>query len=126
MQRQRHLANLVEKQRAAVRGFDQPGLAALACAGEGTLFVAEQFALQQGFRKGTAVDGDERKVAPRAELMHALRDHLFAGAGFAQHEHGGVRLCIATHQRTHALDRRGFPHQIIQPVTRAELLRALA
>jgi hypothetical protein len=58
LQRQRHLGDLVEQQRAAV-GSAEEALAGLGGAGEGALGVAEQQGLKHGFGHGRAVDGDE-------------------------------------------------------------------
>ena len=56
---ERHVADFVEKQRAAVGQFKFAFLG-LAGAGEGSLRVAEQFALDQLFGNGGAVDLDKR------------------------------------------------------------------
>ena len=59
LQRERHLADLVEEQRAAV-GRLELALLVGDRAGEGALHVAEQLALEQVLGDGAAVDGDER------------------------------------------------------------------
>ncbi|MNT08011.1 hypothetical protein D3C72_1427370 [compost metagenome] len=61
LQRQRELADLVEKQGALVRQLE------LACpvvngAGEGPLHVAEQLALRHRFRQGGAVEIDKGRL----------------------------------------------------------------
>ena len=43
-------------------------------AGEGTAFVAKQFAFEQGGRDGGAIDLDLVVVAPRAEIMDDVGD----------------------------------------------------
>ncbi len=53
-------------------------------AGEGAFFVAEQFAFDQVFGHGGAVDGDEPVVAPGAQLVNGPGHDLFAGAALAQ------------------------------------------
>ena len=58
LQRQRHVADLVEEQRAAVGLFEAAGVAARG-AGEGAGFVAEQFAFQQFGRNRGGVERDE-------------------------------------------------------------------
>ena len=83
---QRHVAHLVEKQRAAV------GVLELADAvgrgvGEGPLDVAEQLALQNVLAQGGAVQGHEGLVLPRAVLVDGLGDQLLAGAGLALDQH---------------------------------------
>ena len=89
---ERHVADFVEKQRAAVRGLDAADLA-LVRARERTALVAEQFGLQQRRRDGRAVHGDERCVGTRRLPVDRRRRQFLAGAGFAGDEHGrlGVR-----------------------------------
>ena len=84
-----HLADLVEKQRALVGGFKLSGLA-LGGAGEGALFVAEQFALQERLRQGRAVHADEWGRAPAACLVDGPRDEFLAGTALAADQHGGL------------------------------------
>ena len=59
--------------------------------------MAEELVLEQGFRDGRAVDGDEGALRPRRELMDGTGEQLLAGAALPQDEHGGVG-------RRHALD----------------------
>ena len=59
-------------------------------AGEGAFFVAEELALQKGFRDGAAIDGDEGSVLASAALVNGAGGHFLAGAAFAQKEHRGV------------------------------------
>ena len=68
---------------------NQPGLAP-GRAGERAALVAEQLALDQGLAEGAAVDGHERPVAPRAQVVQVARDELLAGAGLAGDEHRRV------------------------------------
>ena len=89
LQRQVHFADLVEEQRAAAR----PGYGALAIAdraGKGAFDVAEHLAFHQLARDGAAVDGNERPVAARGELVDRLGAKLLAGAAFAGDEDGGA------------------------------------
>ena len=51
-----HVAYFIEKQRAAIGLLDFADCAFLARAGEGTVFVAKQFRLDQGFGNGRAID----------------------------------------------------------------------
>ena len=60
LRRRRHLADLVEEQRAAV-GQLEAALPAIGGAGEGALLVAEDLALEQRLGNRRAVDRDERK-----------------------------------------------------------------
>ncbi|MNY02868.1 hypothetical protein D3C86_1354580 [compost metagenome] len=78
LQRDRHVANLVKKQRAGMGRFEQPALAPTARSGEGALVVAEQLAFQQRLRKGRTVDGDERLGGALALVMNRLCKLLLA------------------------------------------------
>ena len=83
----RHVADFIEKNGAVVgllEAADAPGFRA----GERAAFVAEQFAFQQGFRDGRAIDGDERRVGAVAVLVNGAGDQFLAGAGFAANQHG--------------------------------------
>ncbi len=59
---QRHVADLVEEERAAVALLELADAASVG-PGEGALLVAEQLALQKRLRDGRAVDGVERRPA---------------------------------------------------------------
>src|SRR5207302_4771766 len=89
LRRRRHLADLVEKQCPAIRQLEA-ARAPLGRAGERAFLVAEDLALEQRLGNRRAVDRDERKRRPRAELMNRLRDELLAGPRFAGDEDGGT------------------------------------
>src|SRR6185436_7538781 len=74
LQLQRHVAQLVQEQRAAVRGLDQARLAALRRRVR-ALLVAEQLALDELLGDGRAVDGDQLTLAP-AGLVDGVGEHL--------------------------------------------------
>ena len=105
---QRHVADFVQKQRAAV------GVLELAHAigrgvGKRPAHVAEQLALQDVLAQGGAVERHERLVLARAVLMDGLGDQLLARAGVALDQHAGVG--------------RGDP---LEPVDHVVHLRAVA
>ena len=83
LQRQRHVADFVEEQRAAVGFAEFAGGAVAARAGVGAGAVAEQFGFDQAGRDRRAVDGDEGAVAARPAVMKGLGEDFLAGAGFA-------------------------------------------
>ena len=70
LQQQRHIANFVEKQRAAVALLEFAD-APLIGAGEGAPLVAKQLAFQQRVGNGGAVDGQKRLFRARAEMIDA-------------------------------------------------------
>jgi hypothetical protein len=63
LQLDRHLGDLVEEHRAAVRLLEEADVAPLG-AGEAAALVAEQLALDQGRRDRAAVHRDQRRFAP--------------------------------------------------------------
>ena len=89
LQQRGHLADFVEEQRPVLGDFELALLEA-GSAGEGALLVAEQFALQQGFRYGGAVDGDERLVGTQAVGVNGAGHQFLAGAALAADEHGRI------------------------------------
>ena len=69
----RHVADLIEKQRAAFGLLEAPDMSILR-AGEGALLVAEQLGLDQLARDGRHVYGDERSVAALAVFVQRAGD----------------------------------------------------
>ena len=65
LQGERHVADFVEKERAAVGRLEKADPAG-ASAGKGALGMAEEFGFEQLFGNGAAVDGDERPLGARA------------------------------------------------------------
>ena len=103
----RHLADLVEEERAAVGHFEL-ALLLRERAGEGAALVAEQLRLQQRLRQRRAVDGDEGSLAARAVLVQGARGQLLARARLAAHEHRGVGRRDARDELVDALDGRAL------------------
>ena len=88
---ERHVADLVEEQRAVVGQLEAAGLA-IVRAGERALLVAEDFRLEQRVGQRRAVDGLEvLGPAPRQLVDHA-RDDFLARAGRAEDQHRDVGL----------------------------------
>ena len=75
LDRQRHLRELVEKQRSAVRDLEQTGLVAIGT-GERAFAMSEQLALEQPFGQCRAVDRDDLSARATAVLVNELRDEL--------------------------------------------------
>src|SRR5262245_14243943 len=88
LRREREIGHLVEKQRPAVGGFKLPSPAAHTR--RGPLFDAEQLGFEQRFDKRGAIDGDERAVATKTEIVNLPRDELLADAALAFEQHGEV------------------------------------
>ena len=70
LQRQRHLADFVQKNRAAVRLFEQSD-ARVDGSGEGSLGVAEELGFEQMIGKRGAIDGDHSGRRPAARQCAA-------------------------------------------------------
>ena len=85
LQRERHLGQLVEEERAVVGDLEQSDLVAIG-AGERPLLVTEHLRLEQMFRHGGAVQWHEWGLRPAAVSMNELGDELFPGAALS-HEH---------------------------------------
>ena len=104
MDGKRHVADLVEEKRAAVRLLE-----ASRAAGDGTgeraFFVTEKLAFQQVFGNGTAVDGDHLLLPPRAIFVHRLGDELLAGAALAGDQNRRVRAGDAADEFENFLQR---------------------
>src|SRR5712692_10057323 len=81
----RHLADLVQQQRAALRHLEQDFLVHRR-AGERALLVAEELRLDEILRDGRAVDLDERPFGALAVVVHRVGDQLLAGAVLALDE----------------------------------------
>ena len=89
LQAHRHVADLVQQQRAAVRGLEQAFVGAMR-ARERALLVTEQLGLEQILGHRAAVDRDERALLARARAMDRARHELLAGARFARDQHARV------------------------------------
>ena len=82
-------ADFVKKNGAAV-GQLETAFALVERAGERTLFVAEEFAFNEVFRDGGAVDLDEWSIGPRALAVEGAGDEFLSGAAFAGDQDGGL------------------------------------
>ena len=79
---QRHVADLIEKQRSAI-GLLQLALHAfLAGTGKTAAAIAEQFTFNQAFRNRRAVERHKGLVGAQAGQMHRFGEGFFARAGF--------------------------------------------
>ena len=89
LQRHVQFGNLIEKQRATVRHLDAARLHSVG-AGEGSFFVAEKFAFEQGPRNRRAIHFHPGPGAPRRSRVDHARNDVFAGPAFALDQHGNV------------------------------------
>ena len=87
----RHVADLVQEQRAAFRLFEATATQALR-AGERAALMAEKLGFEQVLGNSRGVDCDERPGGARAVPVQRPGNEFFAGARFAGDQHGGIRL----------------------------------
>lgn len=85
----RHLGELVEKERPAIRSLEEPRLVAIG-AGERALAMPEHLALEQRFRKRGAVDRHELAARATTVTMDELRNHFLPRSALAGDHHRGV------------------------------------
>ena len=82
--------DLVEEERAPLGFGDQAALGSRGV-GEGSPGVAEQLVLEQVIWDGAAVQGDERAIAPLAQVVNRPRHQFLARSRLAGEQHRGAR-----------------------------------
>src|SRR5579862_9019423 len=87
LERQRHVTDLIEEQRAAVGLLEAPAPLYVRT-GKGAALVSEELRLEQVRRNRRRVEGDERSPRARTVLVQCPGDELLAGAGLARDQHG--------------------------------------
>src|SRR4029450_3991006 len=85
LRRARHLTDLVEKARPAVRELQQAGLGRLGVR-EGAALVSEQLALAQALGEATAVQAEKRLARALRAAVDRLGEDLLPDAGLAEDE----------------------------------------
>ena len=122
LQRRRHVADLVQEQRAAVGLLEAPA-ALRVRPGEGAALVPKQLRLEQVRRNRRGVERDEGAGGARAVLVQCAGDELLAGAGLPGDEHRDARARQASDGAKHLLHRRR-PSQQLRHARRAGGLAA--
>ncbi len=89
LERQVHVADLVEEDRPLVRKLELPELPRLG-AGKGAPLVPEELALQQFPGDSRGIDGDKGSVLAIAQIVNGPGEQLLARAALAVDEHGGI------------------------------------
>ena len=108
----RQLADLVQKQCAAVGQLDLADLTGAGRAGKGALFIAEQLRFDEVLVEHRAVDLDERLVRAVAHGVDGLGHGAFAHASLAGDEDIGPCVGGVLHQRPQPLHGLALPHQV--------------
>ena len=117
LQRQRHVADLVQEQRAAIGLFEAADVSPLRT-GERASLMAEQLALQQLGRNGRGVERHERLARARGLVVQGARDQLLAGAGLAGDQHRQRRLRQAADRAEQPAHGRRVADQLRRAVAR--------
>src|SRR6516164_3343838 len=108
LQGQIELGDFIQKERAAVRQLNTAGLGTIG-AREGSLFVSEQLAFEQGAGDRGAVDLDVRAGAPGRPAMDHACDDVFARAALAMDKNRNVGSGDLVESRPERLHRIGMP-----------------
>ena len=87
MKIERHVTNLVEKQRTARRELESPHAVGQR-AGKGALSVTKQLAFEQFCRNGGAVNGNEGPGGALRLRVNGAGDDFLAGACFPAYQDG--------------------------------------
>src|SRR5215831_18376460 len=109
----RHIADLIEKERAA-RTLLKLADAFTLCTRKRSSLMAKQLAFQQRFGDGGTVDGQERGGGPLAVMVNRPRHQLFARASLAAYEHSDVLWRHPANGLVHILHGRTPTHQHIR------------
>ncbi len=76
--------------------------------GERPLLMTEQLALQQSFREGGTVHGNEKMPGSGPAIVQSLGGDFFSGSTLAGDEDRQVGSCEAFDRPAHRLDRGAF------------------
>ena len=120
LKRKGHLPRLIEKQRAAVGSFEDPGARPVG-AGECAALVPEELALEQGLGEAGAVDRQEDPLGSAARLVEGTGDELLPAARLAQNQDRRVGRREALHQLAQLPYRRTLPDQLARANEEAHL-----
>src|SRR4051812_48812238 len=77
------------------------------CAGEGTLLVPEQLAVQQRLAERRGVERDDRARRARRRCVHGMREYRLARARFTEDEHREIGA------RRHASELEATTHRVV-------------
>src|SRR5262245_46069500 len=112
LRRGRHVADLVEENRAAVGLLEVPDPLPVS-AGKRALLVAEQLAFQKRIGDRSAVDRHEWLVRTLAVLIERPRDKLLPRSALAKNQHGYILNRHATNRLVHLLHHRRTPDNLV-------------
>jgi hypothetical protein len=104
-------SEFIEEQCASIGDFEESSSVCI-CAGECAAAVSEEFAFDEVFRDGAAVDGDEGFISSFALFVDSSGDHFLAGTGFSEDKDSGVSGCDAVDESSNAEHGCGIADQI--------------
>src|SRR6185312_11647051 len=117
----RHIANLIEEQRAFIRQFEFSRLAGKR-ARKRSLFEAEQLAFKESVRNGGAVDLDERPGGAARVLVNGASNQVLADAALPAQQHRGVAAGHTGHHRKNLLHFLAARNDVFKVVALAQRL----
>lgn len=112
LQGQRHVADFIEQQGAAIGRIEQTGAVTIST-GERAFAVAEQFTFQQVLRERRAVLHDERLGTARPAIVNRPGNDFLASAGFTAQQHGVWAVQDFADQRIGLAHGRTFADQAV-------------
>ena len=114
LHRQRHVVDIVEEERAAVRHLEASRLV-LHRSGERAALVPEQLGLDQRLREQRAADRNEWLPGPRTLVMQEARDDFLPGSALSGDDDIAVALAHDPHEVEHRPHPRAVPgHDVIR------------
>ena len=108
MQFKRHIADFVQKQRAAIGLFKTSAPHGLR-SGERAALVPKEFAFEQIFRDCCGIDSNEWPIGAGRMLMQCAGNQFFTRTAFARNHDGNKALAQTTDGAKHILHRRRLP-----------------
>src|SRR5580692_43680 len=120
---QRHIANLIEKNRAVIRLLEFPNMPA-ARSGERSLLMSEKFRFNQLRWNRRTVQSHKRSRGPRTAFMNRPRHQLFPRPRLPEDANPRLTSRYPFHLRHHALHSRTLPNDFVfaQPLLELPVL----
>src|SRR6185369_14300707 len=114
LQRKWHVADLIEEERALVRGDEESPLVGDR-ARERSLHVTEELALEQRLRDRAAVDRDEGLVRAHTRAVDRTREQFLARAALALDQHARIAGGHALRLRQEIFHQRRARDDVLAP-----------
>lgn len=112
LHRERHITELIQEKSRAMGSLDDP-LAICDGSRIRTALGAKELACHERFRNGRAVERDHRQMRTGARVVKCARDHLFACASIAEHEHAELARTDLLYEAPKLVHRGVFADQQI-------------